>query len=64
MLQEQGLAAMPAHVVDLSLLRGADLKPLGRGLDRLFDWEARRWIRNALAAPEAARAHESAHLFS
>lgn len=64
LLQEHGLNAMPAHVVDLYLLKGAELKPRGRGLNRLFDWEARRWIRKAIAAAEAAKAREAAHLFS
>lgn len=64
LLQDQGLGAMPQHVVDLYLLKGAKLAPRGRGLDRVFDWEARRWIRNAIAAAEAAKQREAAHLFS
>ncbi|MBY0336077.1 MAG: glycosyltransferase [Acetobacteraceae bacterium] len=64
LLYERGVEAMPAHVLDLYRLRAESLRPRWRGLDTWFDWQALRRIRRDLAAGEAARAAERAHMYS
>jgi glycosyltransferase involved in cell wall biosynthesis len=65
LLFEHGAGAMPEHVMDL-YRRCFGTTQLGwRGLETVFDWEARRRIRRDLAAAdEAVKAQERAHLYS
>lgn len=65
LLSEKGIEAMPAHVIDLYRAQQHALTPRPcRGIERLFDWEARRRIIRDLAASETAMAEERAHLYS
>jgi glycosyltransferase involved in cell wall biosynthesis len=64
LLKAEGIGAMPAHVVDLYRRQRHLLLPRRAGLDTLFDWEARRRIARDIAAGDAAKAEERAHLYS
>jgi len=65
LLTKKGIGAMPPHVVDLYRLQAGPVTPRpGWGLERLFDWEARRRIARDLARAEAAKAEDRAHLYS
>jgi glycosyltransferase involved in cell wall biosynthesis len=65
LLAEQGIEAMPAHVIDLYRAKAGSVIPRPcHGIDRFFDWEARRRIARDLAAAEAAKAEDRAHLYS
>lgn len=64
LLFEEGAQAMPAHVVDLYRARFSTTRLTWRGIETFFDWEARRRIARDIAAAEAARVEERAHLYS
>lgn len=64
LLFEQGIGAMPAHVVDLYRARHAAMERGWRGLDTYFDYVARQRIRRDVAAGAAAKAADQAHLYS
>jgi glycosyltransferase involved in cell wall biosynthesis len=64
LLYEEGIKAMPVHVLDLYRRRGHLLKPRWRGLETPFDLEALRRIRRDMAADDSVRQAERAHLYS
>lgn len=64
LLSKEGIEAMPAHVIDLYRRQRHLLLPRRQGLDTIFDWEARRRIARDIAAGDAAKAEERAHLYS
>jgi glycosyltransferase involved in cell wall biosynthesis len=64
LLFEQGIDAMPKHVVDLYRARHEALERGWRGIDTYFDWVARRRIERDVAAHDAVREEERAHLYS
>jgi glycosyltransferase involved in cell wall biosynthesis len=66
LLFEQGIGAMPEHVVDLYRARAGSLAFGWNGLDTWFDHEARQRIRRDIDAAdaEAAKREERAHMYS
>jgi glycosyltransferase involved in cell wall biosynthesis len=64
LLFEQGAKAMPAHVLDLYRGHFGATRLTWRGLETIFDWEARRRIARDLARAEEARGEDQAHLYS
>lgn len=64
LLFEQGMAAMPAHVVDLYRARHTLVETNWYGLDAYFDWIARRRILRDVAASTDVKDEERAHLYS
>ena len=64
LLFADGAKAMPEHVIDLYRTRFSTTRLTWRGLETVFDWEARRRIARNLARAEAARNEEQAHLYS
>jgi glycosyltransferase involved in cell wall biosynthesis len=65
LLFEQGIEAMPPHVIDLYRARADAMELRWNGLDTWFDWVACRRIRRDLAAAdESVREAERAHLYS
>lgn len=64
LLFEQGVEAMPAHVIDLYRARHALMEFGWNGLDTYFDWVAHKRIRRDIAADDRAKLDERAHLYS
>ena len=64
LLYEQGVEAMPAHVIDLYRARHALMEFGWNGLDTYFDWIAHKRIRRDIAADDRAKLDERAHLYS
>ncbi len=61
----QGVGAMPEHVMDLYRRCFGGTRLGFRGIETVFDWEARRRItRDLAAADEAVKAQDRAHLYS
>jgi glycosyltransferase involved in cell wall biosynthesis len=64
LLFEQGVEAMPAHVVDLYRARHASMELRWNGLDTWFDRIACQRIRRDIDADDAVKREERAHLYS
>lgn len=64
LLFEQGVQAMPAHVIDLYRARHALMEFGWNGIDTYFDWIAHKRIRRDIAADDRAKLDERAHLYS
>lgn len=64
LLYEQGVQAMPAHVIDLYRARHALMEFGWNGIDTYFDWIAHKRIRRDIAADDRAKLDERAHLYS
>ena len=64
LLFEQGVEAMPAHVVDLYRARHASMELRWNGIDTWFDRIACQRIRRDIEADDAVKREERAHLYS
>ena len=65
LLYEEGVGAMPEHVLDLYRARFGRTRLAWRGLETIFAIEARRRVARDLArAGEAVKAEDRAHLYS
>ena len=64
LLYENGVGAMPEHVVDLYVSRFAGTHLGWRGLGTFFDWEARRRIARDIQTAHSTKMGDNAHLYS
>jgi glycosyltransferase involved in cell wall biosynthesis len=64
LLFQQGVQAMPPHVIDLYRAQAAAMELGWNGIDTWFDWLACRRIRRDIAADDSVRQAERAHLYS